>query len=173
MNPHLTLSLLRPIIDESQLELTSDELFEMTEKRGLCISDDEKGAVMSICASIAQVEKDGFARDMLTRLSRHSNSNIAKRAIGLLEFVKKNNYMIMSEKYRKQKSTLALQWLVNKFLRDDMSREEFEKVFGLGEEMDEFKVKYSSDGEPPVRDLLIEYMDDCLINWEWHGMPSD
>jgi hypothetical protein len=171
MNPHLTLTLLRPIIDER--ELTPDELFEVTEKQGLFISDDEKGTVLSICATVAQVEKDGFASEMLRDLATHSESNIAQRAVGLLEFVEKNNYQVMSERYKKDNSSLALQWLVNRFLRDGMSREELEKALGTGTEIDEFRVKYSSDGEPPVRDLLVAYMDGCLTEWGWYGMPKD
>jgi hypothetical protein len=161
-NPHLTLTLLRPILRQDPKEWN----------RGILVQEGQE-VYLNLCAQVASVESDKFAHTLLKVISEEANLPCATHAKRLLEFVDSGeNLRAKSEGYVKTKSWKDLLWLKDNVLCPGMSRSEIRALLGDADFTSGAFVAYQSvNDQSSPRYLWLYFLDTSLKDCDWGNAP--
>ena len=161
-NPLLTLTVLRPVLEEK-----GDTTYGASLGKNQAI-------YLNLCARVASTEADGLGMSILAEVSKHEDARLADLASRLKDYVENNNYLTKGERYRAEGGWSDLEWIQKHYLKPGMRRGEIEEVIGKGVIINDHTVAYHGKRSFQGKNFLyVSYADDVFASAEWGQPPGD
>jgi hypothetical protein len=165
-NPYYSLFLIKSIFLE--IFPTNEDHILTLESYGINELEVERKIYMNFCYSIARVEKENFAHEILINLSKNKNTKYSVLAKELLQMLKTDNLTYMTNLYKNAKSIGALEWLADNFLRKGLYALDIKKILGDGNSINSFTIVYQAKIDPgSKKKLYLHFNDEILESWTW------
>lgn len=164
-NTALSLEFLRLLFSECPDGDDGDRLLEL---------DMMRSTYLGWCLSIAAVEPDGLAGDILEALSRHEDKEVASEASGLLEYVRQDNRDVRSSDYKQFGRYKDLKWLSQRCLPKWMGRADIVDLLGSPALDDGILLVYHGRRDYPRGNYLwLGLFDSKLLMRDWGQSPDE
>lgn len=128
-NPQITLSVLRPLVEEQVNDELDDEGYNG-------MGGDIIIVFLNLCQNVAEIETDGFAYSILQSLSDNSDIRIVNKVRKVMEHLALNNWRVKTDSYNLNKDCFSLKWLVdNYFSKRSVTQLDIKNLLGVGVEI--------------------------------------
>lgn len=127
-NPQITLSVLKPLVEEQINEELDDEGYKGMESDIITV-------FLNLCQDIAEIETDGYSYSIIKSLSESADTRITSKVKKVIEHLSLNNWKTKSESYLRNKDYLSLKWLVDNYFKKDVDQSEVKALIGSGIEI--------------------------------------